>query len=45
MTHLAMWEDDDATWGDRVTDQEYAEATDQADSAAAASERAHLLGR
>ncbi|MCW2747005.1 MAG: transcriptional regulator [Nocardioidaceae bacterium] len=23
MTHLAMWEDDDATWGDLVTDQEY----------------------
>lgn len=23
MTHLAMWEDDDATWGDLVTDDEY----------------------
>ena len=23
MTHLAMWEDDDATWGAHVTDQEY----------------------
>ena len=22
MTHLAMWEDDDATWGDHVTDEE-----------------------
>lgn len=27
MTHLAMWEDDDATWGDLVTDDEYAAAT------------------
>ena len=27
MTHLAMWEDDDATWGDHVTDQEYDQAT------------------
>ncbi|QKE86126.1 cupin domain-containing protein [Arthrobacter sp. NEB 688] len=26
-THLAMWEDDDATWGDHVTDEEYATAT------------------
>jgi quercetin dioxygenase-like cupin family protein len=26
MTHLAMWEDDDATWGDHVTDEEYAAA-------------------
>ena len=31
MTHLAMWEDDDATWGDHVTDQEYAAATGAAD--------------
>ena len=23
MTHLAMWEDDDATWGDHVTDADY----------------------
>jgi hypothetical protein len=23
MTHLAMWEDDEATWGDHVTDDEY----------------------
>ena len=23
MCHLAMWEDDDATWGDHVTDEEY----------------------
>ncbi|KQX05825.1 MULTISPECIES: (R)-mandelonitrile lyase [unclassified Leifsonia] len=23
MSHLAMWEDDDATWGDHVTDEEY----------------------
>jgi hypothetical protein len=23
MCHLAMWEDDDATWGDHVTDDEY----------------------
>jgi quercetin dioxygenase-like cupin family protein len=27
MTHLAMWEDDDATWGDHVTDEEYSTAT------------------
>ena len=27
MTHLAMWEDDDATWGEHVTDDEYAAAT------------------
>ena len=27
MAHLAMWEDDDATWGDHVTDDEYASAT------------------
>jgi len=27
MSHLAMWEDDDATWGDHVTDEEYAAAT------------------
>ena len=26
MTHLAMWEDDDATWGEHVTDQEYTAA-------------------
>lgn len=24
MCHLAMWEDDDATWGEHVTDEEYA---------------------
>lgn len=23
MSHLAMWEDDDATWGDHVSDAEY----------------------
>lgn len=23
MSHLAIWEDDDATWGDLVTDEEY----------------------
>ena len=23
MSHLAIWEDDDATWGDQVTDEEY----------------------
>ena len=23
MSHLAMWEDDDATWGAHVTDEEY----------------------
>lgn len=27
MTHLAMWEDDDATWGEHVTDDEYRRAT------------------
>ncbi|MGZ4781906.1 MAG: hypothetical protein ACXVYL_08420, partial [Oryzihumus sp.] len=27
MTHLAMWEDDDATWGEHVTDDEHAAAT------------------
>lgn len=27
MTHLAMWEDDGATWGDQVTDEEYTAAT------------------
>ena len=27
MSHLAMWEDDDATWGAHVTDDEYAAAT------------------
>lgn len=27
MTHLAMWEDDDATWGHHVSDEEYAAAT------------------
>ena len=26
MTHLAMWEDDDATWGEHVADQEYTAA-------------------
>jgi quercetin dioxygenase-like cupin family protein len=26
MSHLAMWEDDDATWGEHVTDEEYAAA-------------------
>ena len=45
MTHLAMWEDDDATWGDHVTDEEYAEATYQAHSPGASGEQAHLLGR
>lgn len=29
MAHLAMWEDDDATWGRHVTDDEYAAATDR----------------
>ena len=29
MTHLAMWEDDDATWGAHVTDEEYAAAVSQ----------------
>lgn len=23
MCHLAMWEDDDASWGEHVTDEEY----------------------
>jgi hypothetical protein len=27
MTHLAIWEDDDATWGEHVTDDEYDRAT------------------
>lgn len=27
MTHLAMWEDDGATWGDHVTYEEYTAAT------------------
>jgi quercetin dioxygenase-like cupin family protein len=27
MSHLAMWEDDDATWGAHVTDDEYVAAT------------------
>ncbi|TQJ51443.1 cupin domain-containing protein [Phycicoccus sp. SLBN-51] len=27
MTHLAMWEDDDATWGAHVADDEYVTAT------------------
>ena len=26
MAHLAIWEDDDATWGAHVTDEEYAAA-------------------
>ena len=26
MTHLAIWEDDDATWGEHVTDEEYGTA-------------------
>jgi quercetin dioxygenase-like cupin family protein len=29
MTHLAMWEDDDATWGAHVTDDEYDAAASQ----------------
>ena len=29
MTHLAMWEDDNATWGDHVTDEEYETAAAQ----------------
>jgi quercetin dioxygenase-like cupin family protein len=29
MTHLAMWEDDDATWGAHVTDAEYDTANQQ----------------
>lgn len=35
MTHLAMWEDDDATWGEHVTDQEYDEALGQMQEAQA----------
>ena len=35
MTHLAMWEDDGATWGEHVTDDEYAAATAQAGRSAA----------
>jgi quercetin dioxygenase-like cupin family protein len=27
MSHLAIWKDDDATWGDHVTDDQYAAAT------------------
>ncbi len=27
MSHLAIWEDDDVTWGDRVGDEEYEQAT------------------
>jgi quercetin dioxygenase-like cupin family protein len=27
MSHLAIWEDDNATWGARVTEDEYAAAT------------------
>ena len=30
MTHVAMWEDDGATWGEHVTDEEYAAATQEA---------------
>jgi quercetin dioxygenase-like cupin family protein len=30
MAHLAMWEDDDATWGAHVSDDEYAAATSSA---------------
>lgn len=30
MTHLAMWEDDDATWGRHVTDEEYTAANQRA---------------
>jgi quercetin dioxygenase-like cupin family protein len=33
MTHLAMWEDDGATWGEHVTDDEYAAATAHATEA------------
>jgi quercetin dioxygenase-like cupin family protein len=29
MTHLAMWEDDDVSWGDQVTDDEYGAAAAQ----------------
>jgi quercetin dioxygenase-like cupin family protein len=32
MSHLAIWEDDDATWGDHVTDDEYDAATNSARS-------------
>jgi len=34
MVHLGMWEDDDADWGEHVTDQEYADAAgaDQAET-------------
>jgi hypothetical protein len=32
MTHLAMWEDDDATWGAHVSDAEYATAAAYAPS-------------
>lgn len=31
MTHLAMWEDDDVSWGDQVTDDEYGAAAAQRD--------------
>lgn len=27
MCHLAIWEDDDATWGDKVTEEEFKEIT------------------
>ena len=37
MAHLAMWEDDDATRGDHVTDAEYAAATSVAEAPATAS--------
>lgn len=30
MSHLAIWEDDDAAWGNHVTDDEYGAATAQA---------------
>lgn len=30
MTHLSMWEDDNATWGRHVTDEEYSAATGSA---------------
>jgi quercetin dioxygenase-like cupin family protein len=29
MTHLAMWEDDDVSWGDQVTEDEYGAAAAQ----------------
>jgi quercetin dioxygenase-like cupin family protein len=32
MTHLAMWEDDDATWGAHITDDEYDAAVAHPDS-------------